>query len=127
MSTLPTIHQLRRAGYKVKLDHTRRVLFPSEIDNKLAKGHPAPTTLHNWIVTRRAKKACEFGYIDPKGGKTALYVGTPAGVTDCAVANCNNKDRFDRRLGTRICIGRLVAKGVIPAVVTPLEATANGG
>ena len=112
---LPSIHALRKAGFKIKIDHYRRVLFAGEP----VVANPNRTDLHAVKVTRMAKKQRQFSYIDPKGGTTRLYIGNADGTQTygVAVADCNARDRFNRRLGVRICIGRLVAKGVIPSTL----------
>ncbi len=118
--TLPTIHQLRLAGFKVKLDHYRRVQLPAigshpTLVFSSAGLIPANREWHSMRVTRLAKKAREFLAIDPRGGRTELYIRTPDGKEGKAVALCNPADRFYRRRANAICIGRLVKAGVIPA------------
>ncbi len=117
---LPTIHQLRLAGFKVKLDHYRRVQLPMLGRNpSLAEPITSLATIaplwREERVTRLAKKAREFLAISPKGGHTKLAVRTPDGKEGKAVALCNPADRFHRRRANAICIGRLVKAGIIPA------------
>lgn len=111
---LPTIHQLRKAGYKVKISHYRYsnrysdpVVFTAE--------QRFPIFLN--LITRQAKKDREFAYISGKGGETVLSLKTPVGNEIVSHAKCSLKDSFNRKLGIRICIGRLVAKNLIPAEI----------
>ncbi len=115
---LPTIHQLRLAGFKVKLDHYRRVQLPLIGRQPLPADFIGDRSEPEWRecrVTRLAKKAREFAAIAPKGGRTELAVRAPDGKEGKAVAVCYWQDRFCRKLGARVCISRLITDGVIPA------------
>lgn len=122
---LPTIHALRKAGFKLKIEHYRRVLWPTELPgygqvdysltHKVTTKDCEAVGLHMWPVTRKAKKAREFGFIHPKGGSTSIWMNGQDGKVHCASAQCNNRDRFNRRLALTICLGRLVKAGAIPA------------
>ncbi len=123
---LPSIHSLRKAGFKVKIDHYRHVLFADDTHYNatylptILQSDPlqAIVFLHTLVITRKAKKERRFAYIHPKGGSTRLHLVSPDGKTEgFATADCSARDRFNRRLGLRICLSRLVSKGVIPAVL----------
>lgn len=104
----PTIHALRKAGYKVKIDHWRRVSLP------IGEAHHSYVTRR---VTRKEKRARVYplGAIHPHGGHTDLWVQPPGGEPSHARASCRADERFNRRLGLTICLGRLVKAGAIPA------------
>ncbi len=109
----PTIHALRKAGYKVKIDHWRKVLFPAQA----SRADILPGDWHSLRVTRKDKRARVYGAIHPHGGHTDLWVQPPGGEPSHARASCRADERFNRRLGLTICLGRLVKAGAIPAAL----------
>jgi hypothetical protein len=96
---MKTIHQLRKEGIKVRVSHMR---FARPFDSD---------SLRFINVTKAAKKEKMFQYIDPKGGCTTIDITNKLGADFTAQANCSDLDRFDRKLGIRICLGRLEKQG----------------
>ena len=97
---LPSIVDLRRAGYKVRVSHFRNVNnFPDFHYPVLAR------------VTKENKKAREFDKIFEHGGETHIELTNREGKTFVAIAECSNKDAFNRRLGNHICLARLAKQG----------------
>jgi len=113
---LPTIHELRKQGYKVRINHYRYVASrnPSIPSTKLIATHVAPTVPTLERLTKEDKRNRKYGYVDAKGGLTEVEITAPnGGTTEVRAAQCNRKDAFNRRLGIRICLGRLRKDGVI--------------
>ncbi len=114
LTMLPSIHSLRRAGFKVKIDHYRNVQLPAIGQHVSTPTTSFPSLWRSVRVTRVAKKAREYNAIHPKGGRTELFIQSPEpdGKVGHAVATCNDKDRFDRKLAVKICLGRIAKAGM---------------
>ena len=95
---LPTIHQLRKSGYKVRINHLRYVsdylISKREID-KYNDERQLNLSMKN---------------ADPKGGYTTIEITTPMGENFKSEAACSKKDSFNRRIALQICLGRLAKK-----------------
>lgn len=82
----PSIKDLRRAGYKVRVYHARN------FNNVLKMGGLATT-------------------LSPKGGKTTIEMTTPNKQhTVIAEAVCSVEDNFNHKLGNSIAVGRALQK-----------------
>lgn len=102
MLNVPTIHELRKLGNKVRITHFRNVIVKDTI---------AYTDFVR--VTKEDKKARKYSHIYSHGGETNIELTTPANQTFTSKAHCSDADPFNRRLGIRICLGRLQKQGVI--------------
>lgn len=96
--SLPSICELRRLGYKVRVSHFRNVEYGSLY---------APLER----VTKISKKNKYFSKILEHGGQTEIELTNRDGKTFNAVAHCSNKDAFNRKLGNHICLARLAKQG----------------
>ena len=76
-----TIAQLRRSGYKVRVLHSRPKMSIQKID-----GHMT-----------------EFS---PKGGRTTIEITSPEGKNSIGIAECSEKDSWNRKFGNQIALGR---------------------
>lgn len=82
-----TIEKLRKAGFKVRVMHTRNY-------DMIKKGFGEP-----------------FPRLSCKGGTTKIEVTTPDKVhTYFGFAKCSLQDSFDRKLGNSIALGRAIAE-----------------
>lgn len=86
-----TVHDLRKCGYKVRVLHHRCV------DGNLV-GH-----IHQVLAT-------QDGNVDATGGMTVVQITTPNGIELEGRAKCSNKDRYDKKLGVKVALGRLFPK-----------------
>jgi hypothetical protein len=78
----PTIKDLRQAGYKVRVLHTRQ----------------------NWIKARATGHSIE---LNARGGSTTIEVTTPDGKHNVVGKSvCSMEDNFNRKLGNSIALGR---------------------
>lgn len=71
-----TIHDLRKAGYKVRVLHFRSV------DCRI------------------------LGAYQAKGGETVVQITTPDGINLEGRAKCSDKDLYNKRLGVKVAVGR---------------------
>jgi hypothetical protein len=82
---MKTVEQLRKSGYKVKVEHYRT-----------NKGQ----------IVQYSKKT--KGKVDPKGGLTVVTVTTPSGRTLKSNATCHQNDVFSYKVGVKIALGRVL-------------------
>jgi hypothetical protein len=75
-----TVHDLRKNGYKVRVLHFRKW-----DDRVLAE-------------------------LYPKGGSTVVQITTPEGENFQATALCSNEDRYNKKIGVKIALGRIKNK-----------------
>jgi hypothetical protein len=82
-----TVHELRKRGYKVKVNHTRRL----EI------------------------KSWQKDVFSPRGGVTEVIISDNSGsILGAAAAQCSKKDNFNRKRGVRIALGRALKQMGLP-------------
>lgn len=96
---VPSIVDLRRAGYKVRVSHFRNVYSPYCYIPSLER------------VTKIGKKNRVFFYILEHGGETHIELTNRDGKTFTAMARCSDKDAFNRKVGNNICLERLAKQG----------------
>lgn len=75
------VHDLRKAGYKVRVLHCRK------------------------FSTRNL-----LGEFDPKGGETVVQITTPDGQDLEGRAKCSDKERYNKRVGVQVALGRALFK-----------------
>lgn len=88
----PTVHSLRKQGFKVRVYHWRYV--------------------NNILVSAAFNKTI----LDPKGGKTQVTVTYPTGESYVGEATCSKTDCFNRKLGVKIALGRIVKNVAVAAI-----------
>ena len=82
----PSIKDLRRSGYKVRVYHARNFNEIVKMDG----------------VTK---------VVSPKGGKTTIEITTPNKQHNViAEAVCSKEDNFNHKLGNSIAVGRALEK-----------------
>lgn len=82
-SKTPTIHQLRRAGWKVRVMHGKLEDHPDLCNDEV--GRP---------VRHLADRV------------TIIELTSPEGKDSYGVAFCSKEDNYNRKLGNRIALGR---------------------
>jgi hypothetical protein len=81
-----TIKDLRYAGYKVRVLHTRPVTYQCKLDGKVP-------------------------IVSAKGGTTVIEITTPDGSkTVVGKAECSLKDVWNRKLGNKIALNRALVE-----------------
>lgn len=98
--SVPSIVDLRRLGYKVRVSHFRNVLNFT--------GRPFVERVTK--LSKAAGNYKDFPILE-HGGRTEIELTNREGVTFHALAECSNKDQFNRRLGNHICLARLAKQG----------------
>lgn len=74
------VHDLRKAGYKVRVLHCRR------------------------------RDERTLTQVDCKGGETVIQITTPDGQDLEGRAKCSDKERYNKRVGVQIALGRALFK-----------------
>ena len=96
-----TVHNLRKAGYKVRVIHYRYYKADSVVGSAI-------------LLSKKELKEiapCDNRFILlPRGGKTAVEITTPSGANTFGESICSRKDGFNRKLGLKIAINRALAK-----------------
>jgi len=95
-----TIAQLRKAGNKVRVIHSRFYRlskFPRRAELKNRALVPLSTF----------RKGGNPEEINAKGGRTFIQLTTKDGQEYVGQADCSLKDCFNRKLGIKIALGRL--------------------
>ena len=82
-----TVHDLRKAGYKVRVLH-----FRNQDDRSLYAVHP-------------------------KGGETVVQVTTPEGFNYESSARCSDKDLYNKRIGVKVALGRMFSKDSLMSII----------
>jgi hypothetical protein len=104
----PTIHDLRKAGYKVRIVHARcSVQGIKDIENLVKNGTKKRNLPTPRYYLRKEFKNSEN--IAAKGGVTVVEVTTPQGKTYRGDSVCYFGDAFNRKLSVKIAMGRLVS------------------
>ena|ERR1041384_6240872 len=91
-----SIHELRKANFKVRVTHRR----------KLGKDN----CLDPLMDMKTIREANLQDKINAKGGCSTIEVTTPDGKDYMATAKCNPKDVFNRKLAIKKCLGRIVSQ-----------------
>lgn len=98
MKSIPTVHELRKSGYKVKLSHHRRFF---RYDPFTGKKH---TVIIPWSLKEEHFKDY---FLDPKGGETHVSIYKEgSGESFDSVAFCSVEDHFCRKSGIKKSIAR---------------------
>jgi hypothetical protein len=85
-----TIEKLRKAGFKVRVMHSRA---------------------YTQVMSPKMSRMCSDTVLSSKGGYTKIEITTPDNaITVAADATCSHKDSFNRKLGNSIALGRAVSK-----------------
>lgn len=82
---MKSIAQLRQTGYKVRVLHSRPIVYQQKLDGSIK-------------------------VFSPKGGKTIIEITTPEGKSAIGEAVCSDKDSWNRKFGNQIALGRALAK-----------------
>lgn len=112
MNVKDTIEQLKQQGFTVHVRHERPILVPVPSTRRFDETVGEDTglgTRHELDQVRRHNPGAYFGM---KGGVTTVDIGTEDGPVARGYAYCRPDDevgpgdQFNRKLGTRIALGR---------------------
>jgi hypothetical protein len=106
MKEIPTIHDLRKQNYKVRVIHRR--VYPIFDQNRFK--------IVNRLLTNREVKdlgldGVLIGDVLTHGGHTRVEVLTPNGAEVVGEAECSKKDQFNRKRSLNIAIARALQEG----------------
>lgn len=111
MKTVPTVHQLRREGYKVRVTHVRKFLrfdpqtgkkhqfFAPFQSNKFSKNHPESP-----LVAEKEKYE-EF-FLSCKGGETIVEIAFGGREIGKGVASCSEHDNYVKKYGVKKALAK---------------------
>lgn len=91
-----TVHELRKVGLKVRVEHRRRYYDP-------VNGRWSYLTRYE----RENSELPEYVRMHEKGGKTVVQLNVK-GTEYVGIADCSKNDSYNRRLGTKIALGRAI-------------------
>jgi hypothetical protein len=93
MTETPSVHSLRKQGYKVRVLHSRRALFP--------KSH--------YYAAHLFGDSLPLSVLDAKGGLTRIEITTPDNKFYIGESRCSNKENFNHKLGNKIALNRALS------------------
>ena len=111
MKTVPTVHELRRQGYKVRVTHVRKFLkFDSRTgkkqeflapfqSNKFSKNHP-----DSQLILEKQKYE-EF-FLSCKGGETIVEVAFGGRELGRGVSICSEQDNYVKKYGVKKALAK---------------------
>lgn len=111
MKKVPTIHELRKAGYKVRVTHIRKFFrFDPQTGKKRTFWAAFHSKKHAPLAKPEDIKECEEFFIDCKGGETVIDLTSPDGKsTTQGVSVCSEDDAYVKRKGIRRALGFAVS------------------
>jgi len=92
-----TIHSLRKAGNKVMVLHKRRYFNPVNRRWELLTQYQRDLSAIPSFVTA-----------DPRGGVTEIRLTTTTGVDIVAESRCSKSEGYNKALGVKIALGRVL-------------------
>ncbi len=102
---MKTIEELRRAGYKVTVNHYRypQVANPDMSNSQVKKLECEMDNAH-FLQESGAG-------LSPFGGETIVELVTPSGmIAITAISRCNIKDNFNKKMGIKIALNRALSQ-----------------
>jgi len=101
-----TIHELRKAGHKIKIQHFRHQELRHFPIGKIVN-----SKLSILVEEREIRKQREGYTMSGRGGKTTLTLQLPNnGLTVTASATCSLADNFSHKFGTQLALERAFNK-----------------
>lgn len=99
MNTLPTIHQLRRQGLKIRVSHQRLYYF-----------FDARTGVKKTLIAHPeeiSKEDCWF--LSHLGGRTVITIIDKENIEYVGESECSRHDRYTKRKGAKKALARAYA------------------
>lgn len=108
---MKTVEQLRQEGNVVRVHHVRHLHVPvynpefGALDSYLTRGE-----FTRFAANDEGLKDTKFGaVVDCKGGFTEVTLTTPEGLTYTGKYNFGKKQPFNRKIGLRAALGRVLS------------------
>lgn len=102
----PTVSTLRKHGYKVTVNHYRRV-------SGLKRDETGNRVFPHYTVASED--------LDPKGGATEVTIESPSGATATARQNCADSDPYCRRVGVAFAINKALKEAAMASAIAACE------
>lgn len=100
-----TVHQIRRAGNKVKVEHKRKYKDLNTNRNLYLTDYDIECYQAECIINNIGLPILMGP--DPMGGRTVVSITFKDG-TDCVVtAECSKRDRYEKKIGVQTCLSRV--------------------
>lgn len=100
MKTVPTVYELRKKGWKVKVGHHRRYF---RYDSFSGKKHV------KFILQSQVSEESETWYLAATGGKTTIYITTDKNENFYGESFCSEKEHYRRSTGIKKAIARALS------------------
>lgn len=103
MKTVPTVYELRKAGWKVKVGHHRNLhKFDTNTGQKSGKTN---------VLLSEYKDNTEGYFISANGGKTTVYIKEPdTDLEFFGVSECSTSERYNNSYGLKKALARALAE-----------------
>lgn len=100
IKNVPTIEDLRRSGHKVRVYHARVYTLRSELTDDV----------YHVVQSKREFNAIpdDEYHIQSHGGYTRIDITTMSGSEYTAKFNVPSNKQFNRKLGIRVCLGKIL-------------------
>jgi hypothetical protein len=104
MKAIPTIHELRRSGLKVTVNH-----------NRVFYKYDAKTGRRDTIVCTWAEQQEQYSdfYVSATGGFTRVCILDEEGNSTCGVSICSEFDHYNKKLGTKKAVARTLSQRLL--------------
>ena len=105
---MTTVHQMRKNGYKIRIEHRRRYFDPvNKRYSFLTKYERSLSALPEYVTMMAT------------GGFTTVTVTNLDKVTTIGISKCNKHDLYEKRVGVYIALNE--AMGISKSTVEQLE------
>ena len=106
MKKVPTVHELRQQGYKVRVTHVRKFLrFDPETGKKEQFFHPFQSSKfsknHPDSPLVAEKEKYEEFFLSCKGGETIVELGLNGKEIGKGVSTCSEEDNYVKKYGVK--------------------------
>ena len=111
MKTVPTVHELRRQGYKVRVTHVRKFhrfdpqtgkkeqFYAPFQSNKFTKNHPDSPLIAE-------KEKYEEFFLSIKGGETIVEIAFAGKEVGKGVSVCSEEDNYVKKYGVKKALAK---------------------
>ena len=103
MKIVPTVYELRKKGWKVKVGHYRNLhKFNPKTGQRTGKYH---------VLISEYRKDTEGFFINSYGGKTTVYIKTPENDSEyLGECVCSPNERYVKSYGLKKALARALAE-----------------
>ena len=103
---VPTVHELRKKGWKVRVGHHRKFY---RFCSKTGKKNELT------LLWKEQKANYPEYYLEARGGHTTITIKCPFSSEEVVgVSECSEKDLYNKKVGTKKAIARALAKISFP-------------